>query len=764
MTLESQNRPNRPAQDTLSALADPLLRLLKRALQYIQIAWNSLRRAFFAESDRWFLWSPVLVGTGVGIYFSLPIEPPLWAALLLPLVALAFHRVLRRFEGRGAATALSITAIIALCMSLGLAAATLRTALMAAPVLQTTWSGELTGQLISAEVSQSGGLTVVIAPNKMERLADDATPARVRLSIRQKGVEITPGETLRLRARLLPPPDPVEPGGFDFARQVWFQRIGGVGFAYSAPELIAPSPDDATTRLARLRSTITTRVRDTIGGPAGAVAAALITGEKRAIPQKAVEDLRKAGLAHVLSISGLHMVLFAGSLFWLLRAGLAMSSRLALNYPIKKWSAAVALCGATFYLLISGAGIPTQRAWVMISLMFVAILADRPAISLRNVALAALIILIWQPESLLSAGFHMSFAAVVALISFYETPTVQRLREPSKIKDALPLVGAIRSAGRHMLGIALTTIVAGFATGAYSAFHFNHLEPYSLIGNLGALPLVSFVVMPAALIALILMPFGLDAPALWVMGQGIDVMLGVAQFVSELEGSEGVVADAPMPALMAVTFGGLWLALWKGRWRWGGVAPIALGLLLWTSGQQPDILIDRDGRLVALRSRDGQLQLSASRPAYAAKTWLRHDGDARTPKEAAKSDFKFCDATGCVWREKGSPIVALPSSLAAMSDDCAQADIIVADFGLPYRLKRACKAYVIDRFDLWRNGATSITFSTELGNVSTRQNWKIDTARASRGNRPWVREPYRRPTKKVENTGKASASASASGQ
>jgi competence protein ComEC len=300
----------------------------------------------------------------------------------------------------------------------------------------------------------------------------------------------------------------------------------------------------------------------------------------------------------------------------------------------------------------------------------------------------------------------------------------------------------VRSAGRHMLGIAFTTAVAGLATGAYSAFHFNHIEPYSMIGNLGALPLVSFVIMPAALLALVLMPFGLDGPALWVMGQGIDVMLRVAHFVGELEGSEGLVGDAPLAALVAVTFGGLWLALWKGQWRWGSLAPIALGLLLWGSGQPPDLLIDRDGRLVAYRGSDGRLMLSASRSSYAAETWLRHDGDARSPKEAAQSQFKFCDAVGCVWREEGRPVVAMPSSLAALADDCRQADIIVAGFGLPYRLKRQCKArLVIDRFDLWRDGAVAITFLDEISGAANGVNWRRETTRALRGQRPWVRDP-----------------------
>src|SRR5690606_5629700 len=190
----------------------------------------------------------------------------------------------------------------------------------------------------------------LIAPSMMERLDAARMPVRLRLRISiAKGpaeAELIPGETIRLRARLLPPPEPVEPGGFDYARQVWFERIGGVGFAFTAPERIAPAPNDAATALARLRHRITMRVQTAIGGAAGPVAAALITGEQRAIPKWAAEDLRNAGLAHVLSISGLHMALFGGSLFWLVRACFAAVPAIALRFSIKKWGAAAALLGS----------------------------------------------------------------------------------------------------------------------------------------------------------------------------------------------------------------------------------------------------------------------------------------------------------------------------------------------------------------------------------------------------------------------------------
>lgn len=689
-----------------------------------------LAASFFGESDRWFLWSPVLLGFGVTLYFGLPFEPPLWAAL----VALGLSgAVLFPLRHKGASAVL-IAAIV--CISIGFFAATLRAWSVDAPVLEKTWTGELTGRLLETERTQKGALSVLIAPLAMQGLPGEAMPARVRLSIRMAGVDIAPGETLRLRGRLLPPPEPVEPGGFDYARQVWFQSLGGVGYAFTAPVVVAPAPGDWATWLTALRAKITTRVQTGIGGAAGAISAALITGEQRSIPQQAIEDLRNAGLSHVLSISGLHMVLFGGSLFWLVRAGLALAPALALRFPIKKWGAAAALLGATGYLLISGAEVATQRSYIMIALMFVAILLDRPALSMRNVALAAIIVLLWQPESLLGASFHMSFAAVVALIAFYESPVIQRLTTSARGRGDGYFIGLVRFAANHVVGILLTTTIAGFATGAYAAFHFDRVAIYGMAGNMGALPIVSVVVMPAALAVLVLMPFGLDGPALWVMGKGVDAMLWVAHIVSSWNGADRMIATAPMASLILVTLGGLWLALWNMHWRWLGAAPLILGLALWGADRRPDILIDRDGGLVAIRTSGGALALTSARPDYTAEQWLRHDGDERSPAQAVVSRLDSnpmrCDALGCIWSEQGGPVIALPKTLEALAEDCRKADIVIAPMGLPRRMRAGCgAAHVIDFFDLWRNGAAA--FHIEPDGTITRE-----TSRALRGDRPWV--------------------------
>ncbi|MDO8840528.1 MAG: ComEC/Rec2 family competence protein [Parvibaculum sp.] len=681
-----------------------------------------LRVCMATDGDRLFLWTPVLIAAGVAAYFAIAFEPALPVALGAPLLpALAW--LLFRQHAIMAPLAAAI-----LCVALGFAAAALRTHLVAGPVLEKAQAGLLTGRVIAVQPTETGGLVAVLAPQSFAGMPPGELPRQVRVNLRLKDAALAPGATVSFRARLMPPPEPVLPGGFDYARQVWFESLGGVGFAYTAPVQVE-APAGAIAVLTEFRRRIGARIRDVIAGPAGAVSAALVTGERAAIPKDTAADLRAAGLAHVLAISGLHMMLFGGSVFWLVRAGLALVPQLALYYPIKKWAAAVALVGATFYLAISGAAIATQRAWIMITLMFVAIMLDRPALSLRNVALAAIVILLWRPESLLGASFQMSFAAVVALIAFYESDMVRGL---TSSPNRIGLGNLPRRIGAYALGLAFTSIVAGAATGAIGAFHFNRIAVYSLAGNMAAMPLVGIVVMPMALLALLLMPFGFDAPALWIMGAGVDGMLRVADEVASWEGADSLVADAPLYALLLLVLGGLWLALWRESWRYLGLAPMLLGLAFWGAAPKPDVLIDRDAALFAVRAADGKLVLGAARPAYAAEQWLRHDGDKRTAGEAARSSHMKCDAAGCVYREPGRPIVAFAETLDAATEDCAVADIVIVKQPLPWRVRHTCGAFpVIDYFDMWREGSTTLTFRTDGG-------IDIATSRQARGARPWV--------------------------
>ena len=300
----------------------------------------------------------------------------------------------------------------------------LRTDFVAAPMLQREMTTTVTGWVEAREATTSDGARVYLRVAAMSGLKPEATPIRARFTVRARAAEIAVGDAISVKARLQPPSGPVQPGAYDFGRVAFYDRIGAIGFAYGGakPADLGPAPFQIRLMrpLADLRETIRRRIVAALPGDNGRIAAALIMGDQGAISEKTQDDMRASGLGHVLSISGLHMALVAGSVFWLVRALLALSMRLALTQPIKKWAAAAALAAAVFYVGLSGGGVATDRSFVMLAIMLIAVMLDRAALTLRNVALAAAIILLAWPESLLSVSFQMSFAATLALVAGYE--------------------------------------------------------------------------------------------------------------------------------------------------------------------------------------------------------------------------------------------------------------------------------------------------------------------------------------------------------
>jgi competence protein ComEC len=417
-------------------------------------------------------------------------------------------------------------------------------------------------------------------------------------------------------------------------------------------------------------------------------------------------------------------------LFWVMRALLALFPGIALTQPIKKWAALAALGGAAFYLVISGGAAATTRAFIMLSMMLIAILFDRPALSMRAVALAATIILLAAPESLIEPGFQMSFAAVASLVAVAEWEQASAARRAE--------YGSVRFASlrRYLRGIATTSFVGSVATMPFAAFHFDRATHYAVLGNLGAMPIMGFVTMPAAAISVILMPFGLDAWPLHVMGWGIDAMLAVGRWVSHLPGAVSVVAALPVGALVLISFGGLWLVLWRARWRWFGLIAVAAGITMVLLTRPPDILVSRDSETIAVRTSDGRLALLRSpSDSYSATDWLKRDGDSRLPQNAiaGTSDGVRCDALGCIAHASSGLTIAAPLRPDALADDCSFADVVIS--AVPTRHACAGPKLVIDRFDVARGGATAIWLAGKI---------TVVTVRDARGDRPWSPSPRRR--------------------
>ncbi|PLX34890.1 MAG: hypothetical protein C0605_12165, partial [Hyphomicrobiales bacterium] len=658
------------------------------------------------ESERWFLWLPVGFGTGIALYFALPFEP---SGLLLLVAGLTLGGALAALHA-WRAYALSLL-IIPLVLFGGMAAAKLRTYVTAAPVL----TGKIGPVSVSGRVERvwkrpGGGRRLLLRTEAVQGIAKGRLPYRLRLTDRvMRGVEIQPGDAVRFRAVLLPPPDATRPGGFSYARMAWFERIGATGFVISPIQAAVLAPPgllfQAGAAIGRWRLGVAARLRAGLEGEGGEVAAALITGDRGGLAPASVGALRDAGLAHLLAISGLHMALFGGGLFYLIRWLLALSPALALRAPIKKWAAMAALIGSLGYLVLSGGAIATQRALIMTGIMFAAIMLDRRAISLRNVALAALAILLWRPESLISVSFQMSFAAVTALIGVYESLSGRVWYWGGEGGGA---IRQVRRMGRYLTGLALTSLVAGAATAPFALYHFHRVAIYGLAGNMLAVPVMGMVIMPAALAALIALPFGLEAYPLMVMGLGIDMVIRSADYVANLPGAVRHQAAFSAAALGCVVYGGLFLVLWRRRWRYLGLIPMALGAGLALMPERPDVLIDRAGLNIAVRGGGGHLALMSPRASrYSAGRWLLADGDARSPGQSGQGEPVFtCDGLGCIAKLPGGRKLAYVRSRGALREDCGLADIVVSR--IPLRRQDCGAALVITGEDLKRRGAHEI--------------------------------------------------------
>jgi len=669
---------------------------------------------FHLERDRWPLWLPVALGTGAGLYFALPTEPPaafVWAAFGMTWAALTLA-ILGRTRWRFAFLWALFAALL-----LGFGLAKWRETRIATPVLDHAVVAHLTGRVVALEPRQQGE-RLVLADVHSGTLPN--APRRIRVALRAAS-DFHPGDWLSLTARLDTPPPPSEPGAADLGRSLFFQSIGAVGFAYGRAHAIVPArPATLFERLGAgiedLRLTMTQRIQTRIPGSLGGIASALITGERGGISDDDEAALRDAGLAHVLAIAGLHMALMGGGIFWLLRAVLAALPGIALRYPIKKWAAAGALAASSFYLVISGAAPSAVRAFVMLAMIMVAILLDRPALSMRSLGLAAAILLVLRPEAITEPGFQMSFAAVAGLVAVAEWETRRERLKPR---------GTFY---RYVHGIVMTSLVGSLATLPFAMFHFDRATHYAVLGNLIAMPVMGFWVMPAAALSVVLMPLGLEGPALDFLKQGIAVMLGMGRWVSGLPGAVSLAPTMPLAALILISLGGLWLAVWRQAWRWWGLAPLLVGAGLAYFAHLPDMLVAGDAVTIAIRGPDRLLHF-VRKPLnkFAARDWLRGDGDGRDITDAVSMPGLSCDGLGCIVKE--SVLIAASLKPEALDEDCVRAKVVV----IP-ATAADCKgpAVVIDRKAAEDGGGWRITLSPAPMAVSVRE---------LRGERPWVARP-----------------------
>lgn len=671
-------------------------------------------RAVQAARGRLFPFAAVALGIGIGTWFGWPDEPgpaEYATALAVTLAGLAVllrgPDLLRPLGGFVAA------------LALGFLAAGLRAHLQDAPMLSFRYFGPVEGRVIEIDRSATDALRITLDRVVLEDLAPARTPLRVRVSLHGDPMhDPQPGETVMVTASLAAPDGAVEPGGFDFRRMAYFERLGAVGYTRNPVMLLEPA-GRGEAWIGRLRAHLSAYMKAAIPGEAGAFASGAMTGDRSGISQATVEALRDSSLAHLLAISGMNLAFLVGFVFMLLRTAIAAVPVLAVRVQAKKVSAVVSLAVALFYLLLSGANVATERAFVMVCVMLGAVLLDRRAITLRSAALAGAVLLLWQPEVLLAPGFQMSMAATVALVAGFQA------------LDRGVMLGRWPRWSLPVFTLVASSALAGVATAPFAAAHFNRFADYGFVANLLTVPVMG-VVMPLGALAVLLAPFGLAGLPLWAMGLCCDWILSVAYRVAGMEGAvTGIAAPGP-GVLAALTLGALWLILWPGRSRLAGLLPVVLALAIWPQAGRPDLLISGDGRLLGLMGPEGRALSAAKGGGFAAQNWLENDGDLAGQEVAAARagfsgpkgarEFALAWLRGVALSGKGAE-AALPAA-------CAGHDLVVIAVALaPGAAPEGCR--VIDQRLLAQTGPLALRI-TDRG---------ISVEAAREGGRIWSGRP-----------------------
>ena len=680
-----------------------------------------------AERGRWMLWLPVAMGLGIAIYFELPVEPALW---LGPAIAAAGCVAVVLAPAGSKARALCIGMVVA---AFGFGLATWRTADLAAPTLsRPLFSINVEGRIADIQRLPEG-VRVVLENVRLKGNhvpPPEMMPARVRVSLGRGAPKIGVGDRLLVLANLSQPAGPAAPGAFDFQRVAWYQQLGAVGYALAPAMVIEHAAPSGIIRfIDGLRADITERIMKAVPNPEGGVIAAMLTGEQTAVDKNVNQAMRDSGLAHILSISGLHIVFVVGLVMGMIRYGVALVPPLALRIDAKKIAAVIALLAALFYTALAGAPVPAQRSCAMAAFALLAILLDRTALSLRLVAWSAMVVLVAAPDALTGASFQMSFAAVIALIAAWEMGAGWRRRLHERAEH-------LRHRWLWRIGTGFgaslaTTLIASVATGAFAAYHFNRLSFLGVVANLLGVPLTGFWIMPWGLLAMLLMPFGLERFALVPMGWGVDGLNAIAFHVGAWPQAAMLVPSLPGTSLWLMTIGGLWFCLWRRRWRYAGLPVVALAMLL-GPGRAPDLLMSEDGRVLGLRDEHGTVQVASARlDRFIANTWARRSGQEGAKKWTASADEQAaglgCHTGLCRWR-KGPWRVALVSDERRLAEACGSADIVLSTVDAQGRCRGP--RVVIDRRDAWREGAQALWLD-ETG-------LRRESTNAARGDRPWV--------------------------
>ncbi len=686
------------------------------------------------QARRPFLWLAPCAILGALFYAWVETEPSLFAAVGAFLLWSGLAIIIRT-SSIAASRCMMACAMIAF----GFLCGTIKTRLVDAPILQSSESGQLDA-LVETIDHQPAGSRLVLRPLVFNGRSE-GLPERVRVKgPRLSGAyAIVAGDQIRATVHLMPPPEAARPGGYDFARDAYFKGIGAVG-SLNGPFVTLPTISDLSLRIRfsvwvdNLRNDIAMRIYTVIGGESGAVAAALMTGKRGMISEETNEDLRGAGIYHVVSISGLHMVLAAGMIFYVLRLILGLVPAIALYWPVKKIAALGAMFGAFAYNIFAGSEVATERSLIMTLFLFGAILIGRPAISMRNLCFAVLLVVMLEPDSVTGPSFQMSFAAVAALIAVFERtrPDDRHIsvgiatNRAQRAQPHTPVARAFGYLARHAKLVLITTLIAEAATAPYVIYHFQRFQSLGLIGNALSIPLIELVSMPIGFLGLLAMPFGLDAPFWQAMAFGVDPMLYVAKHVAALPIATGATQSISITSALVLSFGLVWIALWSSALRYLGLVPVLVGLILAFQTPRPDVYVARDGSSLAFRKADGHLHVMGRGASdFMIEQWLTADGDMRRPDDPAIRTGSLCNATGCLAELFDGRQIILGFAIDDLAEDCRLATVLVT----PYQAPADCEAFVIDRRTAERHGAVALAM--------TPQTITLTGARQANAQRPW---------------------------
>lgn len=683
--------------------------------------------AFFDNKSRWFLWWPVGMGMGISFYFSLSHEPTLILALILFFISF-LGTIVTFFFWRSHVIPFLLTLAL-LSPAIGFLSAKIRTGMLATQFLLTKIeNAKVTGRIVDIEEQ----------PNRHRLTLDglifpEETPTlhKIRLSLPiARSLNATIGDRISCLASLLPLSDPVSLDGYNFRRQAYFQGISAIGRIKGSVQVI--EKQDTRLWLATARYHLTQIIRHHLPGQTGEIAAALITGDRSGIDPEIRQAFTDAGLAHILAISGLHLTLVAGLVFLVFRRTLALIPYFAENYPIKKWAATLVVIATFAYLAISGFGIPGQRAFVMITIVMMGILLDRNPLSMRLVAIAASLILLIRPESLISASFQLSFAAVVGLIAAYEggwSPLRQWSLEG----------GYHRRFIAYGTGLIATTLIATLATTPYTIAIFNRFTLQTIIGNFLAIPLTSILIMPTATLSVLSLSFGGCDLFFRILSFGLGYLIHIAKTVSSWPGAAIVVSTPPAAFLGFITLGGLWICFWKGPWRWGGLIFCGLGCLSLFLQSPATIYAAGDGSVLAYQKDDILYVSNLKRGRFFTDQWMKELG-LQHIKEWREPQVKIGSAL-LVHHPYSKPY----TPLYVTKEMCCAKTLITTGYAW-----RECQQWrhvppiLIDQYTLKRDG----TYQAWI----TKSGIEVISVRKSLGQRPWSGNSGKRKVVPLEPT------------